>query len=354
MRTMRLRVEILAVCLSAVVALTGCSVSLIPFGAQKPAKPPPTAASLSPAQLADSAVNAWGKGAAERFQGMFSASGIALSVDVTLAFGSNGGGLGSGTASGAPFQYLSTGQDAYLKGQSFWQAYYNGQSDQQLLAKGYQGNYTLAAGNNVALAIQQLTALGGAVQQLSSDEASLHRAGGPRTIGGRLAVGLTDGSTTWWVTQQAPVVLVGLRSPAQGGLQNLNLTMQKAAAPTDLTGQLGTPVDPNDPSTMPALYEVSKVSQQNQNNCTNVVCGFNVTVVNQEGPAAGQGVVTVSTYANQSSTKVLADCTADIPTGLGTNQSTVVQCGVSGPGWQGYAGTNFYVKAVVTKNPPYV
>ncbi|MBO0744528.1 MAG: hypothetical protein J2P43_05885, partial [Candidatus Dormibacteraeota bacterium] len=80
----------------------------------------------------------------------------------------------------------------------------------------------------------------------------------------------------------------------------------------------------------------------------------NVTVLNQEGPAAGQGVVTVSTYANQTSTKVLADCTANIPTGLGTNQTTVVTCGVSGPGWEGYAGTQFAYKAEITSNPPYL
>jgi hypothetical protein len=105
---------------------------------------------------------------------------------------------------------------------------------------------------------------------------------------------------------------------------------------------------------MPALYQVVGVAQQNQDNCTDVVCGFNVTVVNQEGAAAGQGVVTVATYANESSTTVLADCTANIPAGLGTNQSTMVTCGVSGPGWEAYAGGTFYVRATVTTNPPYV
>ena len=64
--------------------------------------------------------------------------------------------------------------------------------------------------------------------------------------------------------------------------------------------------------------------------------------------------MTVSTYADQTSTKVLADCTANIPMSLGTNQTTVVTCGVSGPGWNGYAGTQFAYNAEVTSNPPYV
>lgn len=354
MREMPLRVGLLALCLSAVLGLTGCSVSLFPFSAHKTPTPQPTATSLSTAQLADQAVAAWGQNAAEHFKGTLSTSGITLSVDVTLAFGSSGDALGSGTANKAPFQYLSTGDQAYIKGQSFWQGYFTGQAQQQLLAKGYQDNYTIATGNNVALAIQQLTRLGGAVQRLSSEDTSVRRGGGVLTVGGQMAVGLTDGTTTWWVTQGPKVQLVGLKSQSQGGLQNVDLLFQQAQAPTGLSGQLGSPVDPDDPSTMPALYEVTNVMQQNKNNCNDVVCGFNVTVVNQEGKAAGQGVVTVSTYANQSSTQVLADCTANIPTTLATNQSVVVNCGVSGPGWQAYAGTNFYVKAIVTQNPPYV
>lgn len=334
-------------------------VPVVPFAGHGQApSPKPTAtaaaATKSPSVLARQAVNAWGSGPAERFQGTFSASGIALSVDVSLAFGSSGAGIGTGTANNVPFSFLLSGQNAYLKGQSFWQTYYNGQSQEQTLARGYQGNYTVADDNNVALAIAQLPSLAGAVSQLSSDMATVHR-GGARTISGKPAVALVQGTTTWWVTEQRPAALVGLQTPVQGGLQNVDLTMQASgSAPTDLTEQLGTPVDPNNPATMPAMYQVVSVAVQNQSNCTNTVCGFNVTVLNQFGAPAGQGVVTVSTYANQTSTKVLADCTAKIPTSLGTNQTTVVTCGVSGPGWQGYAGTQFAYKADVTSNPPYV
>ena len=336
--------------LGSALGLTACTVSLFPYAGSSPA-PAPTAETA--ARLAEQAVDNWGAGAAEQFQGTLSASGISLSVDVNLAFGSGGAGLGSGTANNTPFQYLSSGQASYLKGQSFWQSYYSGQSQQQLLAKGFQENYAVAAGNNVALAIGQLPSLAGAVAELSSDEQSVER-GAARSIDGRPAVALSRAGTTWWVTQQRPVVLVGLRTPVQGGLQDLDLTMRRSNAPADLTGQLGTPVDPNDPATMPALYQVVNVVQQNQGNCTDVVCGFNVTVVNQEGTAAGPGVVTVATYADQSSTAVLADCTVDVPTGLGTNQSAVISCGVSGPGWEAYAASSFYVRAAVTSNPPYV
>ncbi len=337
--------------------MSACAISVIPFaGTSRSHSPTPTAAPAqkSASLLAGEAVNNWGSGAAEHFQGTFSASGIALSVDVSLAFGSSGNGVGSGTANNIPFTFLSMGQNAYLKGQPFWQTYYSGQSQEQQLAKGYQENYTVANDNNVALAIAQLPTLAGAVSELSSDQQTVQR-GGLRTIGGRQAVALSQGDTTWWVTEHGPVALVALRTPVQGGLQNVDLTMQESTSvPSNLTGQLGTPVDPNTPSTMPALYQVVTVAVQNQDNCTNVVCGFNVTVLNTRGAAAGQGVVTVSTYANQTSTQVLADCTANIPTNLGTSQTTVVNCGVSGPGWQGYAGTQFAYKAEVTSNPPYL
>lgn len=338
-------------------SLSACGVPVVPFaGGPRSHSPTPTAAPAvaKASLLAGQAVNNWGSGPAEHFQGTFSASGIALSVDVSLAFGSSGAGLGSGTANNTPFNFLSTGENAYLKGQSFWQSYYSGQSQEQTQAKGYQDNFTVADNNNVALAIAQLPSLAGAVSQLSSEMQSVQR-GGVRTIGGRQAVALSQGDTTWWVTEQRPVALVGFKAPVQGGLQNVDLTMQASTSPpTDLTSQLGTPVDPNNPSTMPAMYQVITVAVQNQSNCTNVVCGFNVTVLNQAGAAAGQGVVTVSAFANQTSTKVLADCTANIPTNLGTNQTTVVTCGVSGPGWTGYAGTQFAYKAAVTSNPPYV
>lgn len=353
------RLLALAVCLGFALSLSACGVPVVPFTGGTRSQSPTPAPTAAPAHasaslLAGQAVNNWGRGAAEHFQGTFSASGFAISVDVALAFGPSGAGLGSGTASNAPFNFLSTGQNAYLKGQSFWQTYYNGQSQEQTLAKGYQGNFTVANTNNVALAIAQLPSLAGAVSQLSSEMQSVQR-GGVRTIGGRQAVALSQGATTWWVTEQRPIALVGFKTPVQGGLQNVDLTMQESnSAPTDLTSQLGTPVDPNNPSTMPALYQVVSVAVQNQSNCTNAVCGFNVTVLNQYGAAAGQGVVTVSTFANQTSTTVLADCTANIPGNLGTNQTTVVNCGVSGPGWTGYAGTQFAYKADVTSNPPYL
>ncbi|MBO0693033.1 MAG: hypothetical protein J2P58_09060, partial [Acidimicrobiaceae bacterium] len=345
------RLAAILVCAGSALSLSAC-LPIVPFARATP-RPNPTASVPGAAALANAAVDEWGRSAAEHFRGTFSASGIPISVDVNLAFGSSGDGLGSGTASNAPFQYLSSGQTPYLKGQSFWQTYYNGQPDQQQLARGYQENFTVASGNNVALAIGQLPNLAGAVAKLSSDLQDVHR-GAVRTIDGRRAVALTQGDTTWWVTEREPVALVGLRTPVQGGLQNVDLTMQESRAPTDLAGQLGTPVDPNRLSTMPARYEVIRVQVQNQNNCTNTVCGFNVTVLNEAGAAAGQGVVTVSTFPNQASTKVLADCTAKIPTSLGNNQTAVVTCGVSGPGWQGYAGTEFAYNAKVTSNPPYL
>ena len=351
------RLLALALCLGFALSLSACGVPIVPFtGGPLKHSPAPTAA---PARaraslLAGQAVNNWGKGAAEHFQGTFSASGIAISVDVALAFGSSGAGLGSGTANNTPFNFLSTGQNAYLKGQSFWQMYYNGRPQEQTRAKGYQDSFTVANNNNVALAIAQLPSLAGAVSQLSSAMQSVRR-GGERTVSGRQAVALSQGDTTWWVTEQRPIALVAIQAPVEGGLQNVDLTMQESGSPpTDLTSQLGTPVDPNNPSTMPARYQVVTVAVQNQDNCTNTVCGFNVTVLNQAGAAAGQGVVTVSTYANQTSTTVLADCTANIPTNLGTNQTTVVNCGVSGPGWTGYAGTQFAYWADITSNPPYL
>ena len=334
----------------------GACIPIVPFiGGTHSHSPSPTAtpAARSASLLARQAVNNWGSSGAEHFKGTFSASGIAISVDVALAFGSSGQGLGSGTANNAPFNFLSNGRNAYLKGQSFWQTYYKGQPTDQSQAKGYQENYTVANTNNVALAIAQLPGLSGAVSQLSSAIDTVQK-GGSRTIDGRPAVALTQGGTTWWVTEQRPVALVGLQAPVEGGLQNIDLTMQTSSTPTDLTQQLGTPVDPNNPSTMPAMYQVVAVAVQNQSNCTNTVCGFNVTVENIMGAAAGQGVVTVSTYANQTSTQVLADCTANIPTSLGTNQTAVVNCGVSGPGWTGYAGTQFAYRAQVTSNPPYL
>jgi hypothetical protein len=321
--------------------LSSCEVQLIPFLPE------------SATQLASTAVSSWNSEAAHHFKGSFTASTTTVNVDVALTTAGVGNGLGSGTADGATFQYLETLQHLYLKGQAFWQAYFSGQATQQALAKGFQDNWTVADQNNVALGISELPNLSGLEPKLSQEEHSVKK-GGTETIDGLAATALTDGVTTWWVTGGSNGRIVGLDAPTAGGLSNVHLTMATSAAPVGLQSKLGTTVDPNDPSTLPAYYFTEGQTEQDPNNCVQSGCAIVVTIFNQGGTPAGPAVVTVTAYVDQAMTQVITTCTASIPSTIASGQTGSATCTLSGAAWSAFTGTTFYVAEAVTQNPPYV
>ncbi|MGH7910130.1 MAG: hypothetical protein ACREOV_00225 [Candidatus Dormibacteraceae bacterium] len=327
--------------LLALVALSSCGVQLIPFLPE------------STSQLASTAASSWNGEAAHRFQGTFTASGTTARVDVVLTVSGVGNGLGSGKADGATFQYLELAQKPYLKGQAFWQAYFSGQSSQQTLANGFQNNWTVAGENNVALAIRALPNLSGLVPQLSADSHSVKK-GGTRTIDGQQATALTENGTTWWVTGGSGGRLVGLQASSAGGLHEVDLTMATGAAPSGLQSQLGTPVDPNNASTLPAYYQYQDQTEADPGNCNQDQCAIDVTILNAGGTPAGPAVVTVNAYTDQTKSQLIASCTAPIPSTIASSQTGTASCTLSGPGWSAFTGSEFYVYPAVTQNPPYV
>lgn len=324
-----------------VLALNSCGVPLVPSLPE------------SGVQYASRAVASWRSEDAHRFKGTFSVSSSSVQVDVVLTSTDAGEGLGAGAADNASFQFLEQSQKLYLKGQAFWQAYYNGQATQQKLAKGFQENWTVAGDNNIALGIAQLPDLGGLIAKLDNDQHHVKR-GGTRRIAGHLATAVKDGSTTYWVTSGQPGLLVGVQAASAGGLQNLDLTMTTASAPSGLQSQLGTPVDPSDPSTLPAYYHYEGQTEADPDNCNQNGCAIQVTIYNQGGTPAGPAAITVNAYSDQALTQLITSCSVGIPATIATGQTGTAQCTLAGAAWSAFSGTTFYVNGVVTQNPPYV
>lgn len=325
--------------------LAGCAG--LPFGSQ------------SASQLASGAAQSWVKASGFRFTGTESVSEGTLHFTVTEST-DGGQGKGTGTLAGKPFSYLAASSNQYLKGQSFWQEYYTGQQDQQTTAKGFESKWAQATGNDVALALQELPDLGGVVGNLESDANSFKKGAQTRTIDGHQATPLTFGGDTFWVAPGNPDQLVGFSAATAGELQNVNVTIASAKAPDVAAPSQAQTVNPDDPSTLPAQYQVLDATN-NENSCDENSCEVSADVMNQGG--APQGTSTLEIIAQDPNTNAtIATCTATIPA-IPAEQSGTASCTISGPAWHSWAlaagnadGGFFFFNATaqITANPPYV
>jgi hypothetical protein len=341
----RARVAAVAAAGLAAIILSSCTVSLFPY------------LSESASQLATTAVTNWEGQSAHRLQGSFQVQGLDLTTDAIISTYAMSG-TASGTANASAYEFLEVGGKTYLKGQAFWQTYYSGSSDDQLVAKGFQENWTVAGGaNQVAGALSGLSSLDNLITVLSN-EAQHVKKGAQRTYQGRPVTELTDGSGhAWWTTQGSDGRVVEVVAASSGSLSQVALTVAPAPMPRGLAGRLAQPVvDPNQPSTMPALYEV--LGQQQTGACDQSGCGVDVTVENKAGAPAGPGVVTVTAYRDAGHTQTITSCTATVPASIATNQSGTASCTLAGAPWSAFVsaspnGASFYYQGQVTSNPPY-
>lgn len=323
---------------------TGCS--MFPFLSQ------------SPSQLATGAANSWYKASALQFKGSMTVAEGRLDFAVTESEQSQQG-KGSGTLNGQAFTYLAASSNEYLKGQAFWQQYYTGHQSAQLKAKGIEDKYAQAQGNDVVEALQGLTQLGGDITQLQADAHSFKK-GSQRTIDGQQATALTFGGDTFWVAQGNPDQLVGFRAATAGSLHNVNVTIAPTRVPN--VSAPGQSVNPNDPSTLPAQYEVLDTIDPNGfDDCDQNTCVLHADVTNNGGSPQGPGTLQLTAQDPNTNGNV-ASCSATIPN-IPSDQDADVTCTVSGGAWTAW-GTNaakandgyasFNIKAQITANPPYV
>lgn len=344
-RSVLSRAGLLAMPVLALFLLSSCTVSLFPFLGE------------SASQLATNAAANWDKAGAHHIQAAYATSGMVVTTDEMIAT-HGGAATGSGTANGKAYQLLDVNGKMYLKGQSFWQAYYAGDASDQELAKGFQENWTVADSNRVAEVDASLSDLDQLVSLLAK-EAKQVKKGQQRTYHGQPVTQLTDGrGHTWWTTEGSTGQVVELVSKSLGQAKTMILTAGTAQTPRGLADRLTKPVvNPGDPSTLPARY--SALDQHEPGSCDQNGCPIDVTVENMGGAAAGQGVVTVTAFKDQSETQAVTSCKANIPGNIPTNQSGTATCTLAGSAWSAFVssapnGGTFYVGIAVTTNPPYV
>lgn len=352
----------LAVAAAASLLLPGCA--RLPFAAQ------------SPGQLASGGFGSWSTSPGFLFSGRLSADEGTLRFTV-LESRHGARGKGTGTLDGKPFTYLATPGNQYLKGQPFWEEYcrtailgcgrpVTGADTTQgvapegkPVAEGIEDRWAQATITDVASSLKKLTSLGGDITDLRS--ASRFRKAGTRTIDGREATELTDHSgDSFWVAQGSPDQVVGFRGDlTDDGMHKVDVTIAFTTAPRVTEPTPGQTVDPDAPSTLPALYQV--IFAGASVTCAARSCPVSALVQNQAGAPQGTNTVQISTRDMTRKTAI-ASCTANIPaTPAGEEQS--VSCTITGPAWTAWARENtdaygvvlnLTTTAQITADPPYV
>ena len=332
--------------LVAAVAAAGLSLLLLPGCAAIPFL------GKSASQLAANASQEWTKAPAHEIAGTLVANGSPISVDVTVSTKSNGDGTGSGRFAGNPFQFLDAGGKAYLRGQSFWQAYYGNDQDQQTPAKGFEDRWTLASDNDVAGAIQHLGNLGALAAELGGNAHEVKK-GSDTTIGGQRAAPLTAAGTTWWVTESDPPSIVKVEATQALGMSDVTLFAAARSTVHAAVPGSGAYADPNDPTTLPAYYEVDGDSND-PSACDQNGCPLTITISNHGGQPEGQSVVEDDAYSD--SDAPITSCDAPIPA-IPSGQQGTVTCTLNGGAWSAFVtagNTHFYTRPAIKSNPPYV
>jgi hypothetical protein len=288
--------------------------------------------------------------------GQFTARSKAYVVDLVVQPKLNGQATGSGSYGGAPFRYLAAGSATYLAGQRFWQSI----SGDPKTARGYGEKWVVATSENpVVAALVTLNDLGGTKSPLKARAAAM-RKGNETTIDGTRVALLTDGETTYYVSESSPMRVLRLQlgsgRTTSEGLSKVKLDLgyggSKGIPGAPAAGQF---IDPSDPSTLPALYKL--VDASGLQSCDESSCGFTATVQNDDGAPEGQTVATLSLYKDDHTT-LIGDCQTPVPA-LQHGQSGQVTCRISGPTYAAFyasippGGRAPVYKDVTFKNPPY-
>jgi hypothetical protein len=291
-------------------------------------------------------------------KGGFTAKSKAYVVDVVVEPKQDGGATGSGSYGGVPFKYINSGKQTYLAGSALWQTI----SGDPKTARVYGEKWIVATPQNpVVAALVTLNDLGGIEATLSAKATTMQK-GQETTVDGTRTAVLSDGKFAYFVSESDPMRLVRIQVGAgrttSEGLSSVKLDLHydsssrfDAGAPP--AGQF---IDPGDPATMPALYELVNLS--GLQNCGETDCGFTATVRNDNGPPEGQTVATLILWKDQGHSAQIGSCQAPVPA-LAHGQTGDVSCRISGAGWNAFyaaipaGGSAPLWKDVTFHNPPY-
>lgn len=304
--------------------------------------------------LASSGSRSFAQSKVVRLKGQFT-SRDPYQVDLTISRGGDGGVSGSGTSGSAPFKVMVAGSKTYIQGQAYWQRVAAGDEDELREARAYGDKWVLARGTSLSLALIQLRDLGGLASQLQEDSKRVKK-GKETTVDGTTVVPLTDGATTYYVTQSSPNRLVRVVAQSSGGsLRNVKLDVDYDAQLHVSTLGEGQFVDPDDPSTLPARYRAAGVPQFVGCDRDSSACGLKVSVENEAGPPQGQSTAVLSVLQEDERTPI-GTCNAPIP-GVAHNQTANVSCNIDGNAWNAFkrsvSGSTTIHGHVDLKNPPY-
>ena len=304
--------------------------------------------------LASSGYQSFSQSKVVRLKGQFT-SRDAYQVDLTMSRSGDGGVSGSGVSGSAPFKVMVVGNKTYIQGQAYWQKLAAGDEDELREARAFGDKWVVARGTSLSLALLQLRDLGGLASQLQEDSRRVKK-GKETTIDGARVVPLTDGGTTYYVTQSSPNRLVRVASQSSGGtLRNVKLDVDYDAQLHVSTLGEGQFVDPDNPSTLPARYRTAGSAQFVGCNSDSPGCGLKVAIENQAGTPQGQSTA-VLTVLKEDDTTPIGACNAPIPA-VEHNQTASVSCNIDGNAWnafkQSVSGSTTIRGRVEIKNPPY-
>lgn len=313
----------------------------------------------APSDLASGAASALSSEKAMRVKGSFIFKAVSYTVDLSLAPRKGGPISGKGTYEQVPFQVVATSDKTYFQGAGFWNKMTTDGTDGGVVAirqwPGFGSGWVVAApGDTVATALAELYDLGGLLPSLGND--ANHAKKATETMrNGTSVIPVIDGGATYYVTSQKPYHLrrIASRTTSRGitGL-TLDIDSAKLDATAPASGQF---VDPQDPSTLPAIYRVAGFGPLQ--NCDDTGCGLTATVTNTTGPPQGQAVVTLKLF-KEDQTTLIGSCDTPVPA-LQHAQSADVSCRVSGDGYTAFynsisPGSDAQVyKGATLKNPPY-
>lgn len=323
--------------------LAGCGPTLpLPFLAK------------SAQDLASSGSQSFAQSKVVRLKGQFT-SRDPYQVDLTMSRSGDGGVSGSGVSGSAPFKVMVVGNKTYIQGQAYWQKVADGDEDQLREARAFGDKWVVARGTSLSLALLQLRDLGGLASQLQEDSKRVKK-GKETSLDGQKVVPLTDGATTYYVTQSSPNRLVRVVSQSSGSsLRDVKLDVDYNAQLHVSTLSQGQFVDPDDPSTLPARYSTAGPPEFVGCDSDSPACGLKVSVENEAGPPQGQSVAVLTVLKEDDRTPIGA-CNAPIPA-VENNQTASVSCNIDGNAWNAFKqavnGSTTIHGHVDIKNPPY-
>jgi hypothetical protein len=275
--------------------------------------------------------------------GTFDRDGHGYQVDVTID--KNGDSQGTVVSDGNRVEERFVGGHGYaLAGQGFW-------SGQGKLAAFLAGRWVTGSDQLADLTTASLSR-SLALLDVARPGATFDRVSRTARVGAAPAVVLSDTYGDLYVSAATPRrFLRVVSSPTYrtaDGIADVDVDLgfppaQVVQAPSPL-------VSIDDPTTMPAQYEVDDSSIQHARDCdVGTTCTISAAVVNQRGPQFGPASADVHLVRDDGSD--LGTCTVAIgPAGHG--QSQTVSCTVSGSAWLAFARVGGRYRADVTVHNP--